>query len=170
VSIDLDRLAERHPALPRPLAKNLGFLAALALQRRHRPGVLLKADLCGQRAGCELVWRLVPEKDGQQVDTRRATEDGAEAIALGLVHEARRWVVHRRLQRRQYGDWLVEEQASGRKVVLEVGGLDEGSLAAKLNGEVAQVARSPLPFDRAACVVRFTDVSAILVEVPHAAG
>ncbi len=109
----------------------------------------------------------MPGDHHRLVDAPRATEDGAEAIALGLVHEAHRWVVHRRLQRRQYGDWLVEEETSGRKVVLEVGGLDDGSLTAKLNGELAQVQRSPLPFDRAACVVRFADITATLVQVQH---
>lgn len=169
MSIDLDRLAERHPALPPSLAAHLTHLAALALQRRHRPGVALKALLGSDEARYELVWRAVPETDRPLIDARRATEDGSEAITLGLIYEARRWLVTRRLQRRQYGDWLIEEQGSGRKVVLEVGGLDDGSLAAKLSAELAQVTRCPLPYDQAVCVVRFADVSATLLEVPYAA-
>ena len=74
--------------------------------------------------------------------------------------------VDSKAQRRQYGDWLLIEQGSGRKVVFEIGGLDEGSLTSKLKGELAQVVKSPLPYARAACVVRFSDVQAMLVEVP----
>lgn len=154
--------------MPVAVASSLGFLAALALQRRHRPGVVLKAEVRGTAMTHALVWRPIPEDARAQIDKHRATEDGAEAIALGLAHETCRWVVQRRLQRRQCGDWLLVEQGSGKKVVFEVGGLDDGSLAAKLKGELAQVKRSPLPYDRAACVVRFADVQATLVEVPHA--
>lgn len=103
------------------------------------------------------------------IDQTRATEDGAEAVALGLAYEACRWVAKRRLQRRQYGDWLLFEEGSGRSVVFEVGGTDDGSLATKLKAELTQVKRSTLPYDRAACVVRFRDVSATLVEVRHEA-
>jgi hypothetical protein len=146
---------------------SLGFLAALALQRRHRPDVTLVAHVRGAQTEHRLTWRPVTERAGAHVDQSRATEDGAEAVALGLVHEACRWVAKRRLQRGQHGDWLLSEHGSGRKLVFEVGGIDDGSLTAKLNAEVAQVKRSALPYDRAACVVRFRDVSAILVEVRH---
>lgn len=168
MSIDLTRLSDHHPDLPEAVASNFSFLAAIALQRRHRPGVMLAAEVGGVVTEQALVWLPVPKSAEALVDQRRATEDGAEAIALGLAHAARRWVVHRRLQRRQHGDWLLTDQVSGRRVVLEVGGLDEGSLMTKLNGEVAQVQRSPLPYDRAVCVVRFADVAAILLEIPYA--
>jgi hypothetical protein len=167
MTIDLNRLSERHPALHATLAANLGFLGAVALQRRHRPGVQLEAEVQQDRVTHTLVWTPLEREAMDQVDRHRATEDGAEAVALGLSHAARGWTVRRRLQRRQHGDWLMEEAASGRKIVLEVGGLDDGSVAAKLNAELAQVMRSPLPYDRAACIVRFADVSAILVEVGH---
>jgi len=111
--IDLDQLKARHPLLPVEVAAALGFLAALALQRRHQPGVSLSAEVHGATT--------------------------THAITC-------QWVVHRRLQRRQYGDWLLVEQGSGRKVVFEIGGLDEGSLTSKLKGELAQVVKSPLPY------------------------
>jgi len=166
--IDLDRLKTRHPELPDAIASSLGFLAALALQRRHRPGVALSAEVRGVATSHTVTWRRVQKKAREQVDWHRTTEDGAEAIALGLAHEACQWVVLRRLQRRQRGDWLVKD-GSGRRVVFEIGGLDEGSLTAKLKGELDQVVQSPLPYDRAACVVRFADVQGMLVEVAHAA-
>jgi hypothetical protein len=164
--IDLDQLKARHPVLPIEVAASLGFLAALALQRRHQPGVSLSAEVHGSATTHAITWRPIPKKARAQVDRHRETEDGAEAIALGLAHESCQWVVHRRLQRRQYGDWLLVEQGSGRKVVFEIGGLDEGSLTSKLKGELAQVVKSPLPYVRAACVVRFSDVQATLVELP----
>jgi hypothetical protein len=169
MTIDLDRLKTRHPELPDAIASSLCLLAALALQRRHKPGVALSADVRGASTSHTITWQVVDGKTGDQVDRHRATEDGAEAVALGLAHEACQWVVLRRLQRRQYGDWLLQENGSGRKLVFEIGGLDEGSLTAKLRGELDQVVKSPLPFARAACVVRFFDVRARLVEVAHGA-
>jgi hypothetical protein len=161
--IDLDQLHTRHPELAVQVASNLCFNAALALQRRHKPGVSLSAQVRGAKCAHVVTWQLVPEAARAQVDEHRETEDGAEAIALGLAHEACRWVVRRRLQRRQRGDWLLVELGSDRRVVFEVGGLDTGSLTTKLKGELAQVRQSPLPYDRAACVVRFADVQATLV-------
>lgn len=71
------------------------------------------------------------------------------------------------MPRGTYADWLVIEAASSRKIALEIGGMDDGALEAKLAGEVEQVLRCPLPYDRAACVVRFRDIKAKLVEIAH---
>jgi hypothetical protein len=169
VRIDLERLGERHAELPVIVAKSLGFHAAVALERCHRPGVVLSAEVCGAEKRHALDWQPLDAAASVQVDPHRATEDGAEAVALALVHAEHGWVVRRRLQRRQCGDWLLEQRDGGRRVVFEVGGSNDGSLRAKLRGELAQVQRSPLPYDRAACVVRFADVRAMLVEVPHVA-
>ena len=60
--IDLDQLKTRHPVLPVEVAATLGFLAALALQRRHQPGVSLSAEVHGAATTHAITWRLCPEE------------------------------------------------------------------------------------------------------------
>jgi hypothetical protein len=102
-----------------------------------------------------LVWEKRPAADALQLDYHRVTEDGAEAVALALVHSSRSWVVLRRLQREEHADWLLRETTSRRLVALEVSGTDEGDEDARLSAKLAQVAQSTAARKRAACVVGF---------------
>jgi hypothetical protein len=98
-------------------------------------------------------------------DNLRVTEEGAVAIALALSARHCRWRVVRCLQSRlsEGADWLMID-AEERRVVLEVGGTDEGRLEALLSAKLGQARRSL--FARhgtpAACVVRFADPRARL--------
>jgi hypothetical protein len=90
--------------------------AALALGRRHEPGVEAEVTLDAESVVATLVWEKRPAADALQLDYHRVTEDGAEAVALALVHSARSWVVLRRLQREEHADWLLRETTSRRLV------------------------------------------------------
>ena len=155
MKLDLERLREMHPALPLSTATSYAHRAALALGRRHEPGVSAEVTLDAESVIATLVWEKRPAADALQLDYHRVTEDGAEAVALALVHSSRSWVVLRRLQREEHADWLLRETTSRRLVALEVSGTDEGDEDTRLSAKLAQVAQSTAARKRAACVVGF---------------
>jgi hypothetical protein len=157
MKLNLERLREMHPALPLTTAAAYAHRAALALGRRHGPGVAAEVTLDAESVEATLSWAERPAADALQLDYHRVTEDGAEAVALALVHASRSWVVLRRLQREEYADWLLRETTSRRLVALEVSGTDEGDGDARLSAKLAQVARSTAARKRAACVVGFLE-------------
>jgi hypothetical protein len=87
--IDLDALRAAQPKLPPGLPEALATYAAVALQRRYRPGVALAISIDDGEVVEALTWRPRTATDAQMVDTRRATEDGAECIALSIVERSR---------------------------------------------------------------------------------
>lgn len=109
-----------------------------------------------------LSWEERPAVEALQLDYHRVTEDGAEAVALALVHAARSWVVLRRLQREEHADWLLRETTTRRLVALEVSGTDEGDGDARLTAKLLQVAQSTAARRRAACVVGFLEPRVLL--------
>jgi hypothetical protein len=158
--IDLDGLAALTGIGP-DSAEPLVFRCAIALQRRHRPGVTLTGDSNGLPINEELRWRERVQADPAHEDRKRVTEEGAEAIALGLAGLHRSLRVRRRLQQ-QYAegaDWLLLDPATGSKVVLEVSGTDGGNLDALLTRKIAQAKQSIFAVRGrpAACVVRFAE-------------
>jgi hypothetical protein len=106
--------------------------------------------------------------DAEQLDRHRVTEDGAEALALALVHAARGWVVRRRLQRGDFADWLLVEPSRTHLVALEISGTDDTDDTQRMVDELEQVAKSSAGSQRAACVVRFLDPRVALQLVPEA--
>jgi hypothetical protein len=163
--IDLDDLEGLCPGLPTESAGPLALRARVALERRHSSGVALDATVHGAPKREEIRWSRLPARVASTQDHLRVTEEGAVAIALALSARHCRWSVVRCLQSRlgEGADWLMID-ASKRRVVLEVGGTDEGSLGALLSVKTAQ-ARSSI-FSRrgvpAACVVRFIEPRALL--------
>lgn len=167
--IDLEDLEGLCPGLPKESAGPLALRACVALERRHSPGVALAATVHGESQREELRWRKLPATVAPTQDDLRVTEEGAVAIALALSARHCRWRVVRCLQARlgEGADWLMVD-ASQRRIVLEVGGTDEGSLGALLS-QKAEQARSSI-FSRhglpAACVVRFAEPRALLQSDP----
>jgi len=157
VKLDLEQLKSIHPRLPRATAQEYLHRAALALQRRHPPGVLREVTLGAERALATLEWSRRSNAGAEVLDRHRVTEDAAEAVALSLVHEAYGWVVCRRLQREEYGDWLLYDGARRDFVSLEVSGTDDGDKDIRMAAKKAQVAMSQAASVRAACVVRFLE-------------
>jgi hypothetical protein len=137
----------------------------VALERRHSPGVILDANVDGAPKREEIRWNKLPVRVAPTQDDLRVTEEGAVALALALSARQCRWRVVRCLQSRlgEGADWLMVD-ASKRRVILEVGGTDEGHLDALLSVKMGQARRSP--FSRhgkpAACVVRFVEPRALL--------
>jgi len=157
MKLDIEQLHKMHPALPPTTADSYAHRAALALGRRHAPGVVAGVLLDAQLLRATLSWKDRPAADALQLDYHRVTEDGAEAVALALVHASRSWVVLRRLQREEHADWLLRETTTRRLVALEVSGTDEGDSDARLSVKLAQVAQSRVARTRAACVVGFLE-------------
>ena len=157
VHLDLRNLQVLHPLLPATTARDLATRAAVALQRRdHEPGVQLGVALSSSTGlvSVELVWKVVPIGTRDLLDDRRITEDGAEAIALGVVRLVCRWIVRRRLQQGEHADWLLRDE-SGRLVALEVSGIDGQRDRARVAAKLRQVARCTVSPVRSACVVAF---------------
>lgn len=91
---DLHALCGVHPESVGPLV----FRAAVALQRRHRPGVNLSCEVQNRPSKEELRWRERDQQAEAHEDFNRSTEEGAEAIALALSGARYGWRVERRLQ------------------------------------------------------------------------
>lgn len=140
----------------------LAHRAAVALERRHRPGVHLTGTVRGATFDEEIRWRLRTPDAAAYEDINRVTEEGAEAISLALACSKSNWRIERRLQARlsEGADWLMIDP-TGTTIVLEIGGTDEQDLEALLARKIKQ-ARSSLFSARgtpAACVVRFLEPS-----------
>ena len=88
MKLDLERLREMHPALPLSTAASYARRAALALGRRHESGVEAEVTIDAVSMIATLVWEMRPAADAHQLDYHRVTEDGAEAVALALVHSS----------------------------------------------------------------------------------
>ena len=157
--IDLDDLAGLCPGLPPESARSLTFRAVIALQRRHLPGVELLGNVRGEALREPLMWRKLPATIARMEDLNRVTEEGAEALALALVGRRGGWRAKRRLQsRRSEGaDWLMVD--GDAKIILEVGGTDDGDLEALYRRKIKQAEEAAWPKGilRAACVVRFVE-------------
>ena len=163
--IDLDDLEGLCPSLTGESAGPLALRARVALERRHQPPVVLDARIHGVPQQEEIRWTKLPSEVAATQDVIRVTEEGAVAIALALSARHCGWRVIRILQSRlaEGGDWLMAD-ASNRRIVLEVGGTDQGNLASLLSMKMEQ-ARSSIFARRcrpAACVVRFAEPRALL--------
>lgn len=112
----------------------------------------------------ELAWPKLDPDFLDQHDTKRLTEDGAEAIALALGHRARGWRVVRRMQQGEHADWLLEESSQGdrERIALEVSGVARGGITARLAEKLEQVSHSEDMDQRWAGVVGFEEPVAAL--------
>lgn len=143
--LDLAQLRDMHPRLPSDLALLIMTRAALGLQRNgHTPGIEISLEIERLSTRGLLAWPVADLDKLDQHDQRRITEDGAEAIALALVHQNRGWRVVRRMQQEEHGDWLLEQLAENQRqvVALEVSGIDRGSIGQRLNEKLRQVSQS----------------------------
>lgn len=153
-----------HPLLPASTAAEYALRGALGLERHgHEPGVALLARLNDQPREAWLHWLASEPGSGEQLDRHQITEDAAEAITLTLVHAAHGWVVRRRLQRGESGDWLLRSP-DARLVALEVSGIDEGDEAERLRAKLEQIRAAKVGEVRAACVVELASPRATLAE------
>lgn len=163
--IDLRALASAL-GLPEESAMPLAHRAAVALERRHRPGVHLTGTVQGSAIDEEVQWRARTPHAAIYEDLNRVTEEGAEAIALSLACSHCAWRIERRLQSRlaEGADWLMVDAITGSEVLLEVGGTDKQGLTDLFTRKIDQARRSPFAAvsTPAACVVGFAKPSAKL--------
>lgn len=167
--IDLDALAASI-GVPADSAMPLVHRAAVALERRHGPGVHLTGTVGGAVVDEELRWRPRAPGAATYEDINRVTEEGAEAIGLALAASKCAWRVQRRLQARltEGADWLMTDTLSGATMVLEIGGTDEQDIETLLGRKIEQARRSPFS-ERgipAACVIRFQGPT-VRMEIDH---
>ena len=162
MKLDLEMLRQMHPLLPASTAIEYAHRAAVGLDRHsHKPGVVMEADLDGEPERAHLHWIPSPTNDLAQIDRHRVTEDAAEAIALALVHEARGWVVRRRLQRGESADWLLVDRKRSH-VALEVSGIDGTDNGRRLREKKEQARQTTAAPCKAACVVELAAPRATL--------
>lgn len=164
--LDLESLKRLHPGLPAETASEYAHCGALALQRRHVPGVVAVIAVGTDTLQAAIEWTPRPADDAEQKDANRVTEDGAEAVALALVKHAWGWTVRRRLQQGEFADWLMVDRAK-RKVALEVSGMDDGDVSGRMRRKLDQVRQCSVAPERAACVVCFRIPE---ISVQHARG
>lgn len=161
--MDIDALHTFHPGLPRWRVEELTGYAAIALQRRHEPGVTLSLTIGGKPVKETLEWG--PRSGAEVVDDDRATDAGAEGIALTIVGHHRKWRIERRLTSRRgkpEADWLLYDPEAKEMIVLEISGTDKGPFEARVRekrGQVALAARRGRPL---VSVVRFLEPRAML--------
>ncbi|MDB5213400.1 MAG: hypothetical protein JWO86_1327 [Myxococcaceae bacterium] len=163
--LDVESLRGRHPRLAPESAGVLALNVAVALDRRHKPGVVMATEAFGAAVDASLSWQPRPSDASEMLDIDKVTELGAEAIALVLVHEMRGWVARRRLQKGEYADWLLLDQ-QGQLVALEVSGTDHDDAAARMREKLVQVAKCVAGRTRAACVVRFEGPTTAIKDCP----
>jgi hypothetical protein len=158
VDFDLGELRTMHPRIPADIALVMVGRAALALERNaHVSGVQLSLDLERVPSRGLLSWPGADLSRIDQHDQNRITEDGAEAIALALAHRHLSLRVIRRMQREEHADWLLEQVREGvrRVVALEISGVDQGRITARLSEKLAQVGNATDVDERWAGVVGF---------------
>lgn len=121
----------------------------------HAPGVegtiTVESDA---PAPATLDWDQVDPADQAQLDRVEIIEHAAEAVSLALVSVARGWTVMSRLQRWEYGDWLLVSP-TGERVALEVSGIEGSFDRRRLRVKLDQVRRGTNPSARFASVVAF---------------
>ena len=159
-AIDLNCLCDMHPRLrlAGDMAAIMVMRAALALQRNgHVSGADLQIAVESVTSCCALIWPAADPAGAEQHDSKRITEDGAEAIALAVVHRKKAWRVVRRMQQEEHADWLLEHRDNGpRKLVaFEVSGTEQPSITQRMREKLAQVAKSRDVDQRYAGVVGF---------------
>src|SRR5271166_1568083 len=154
MDLNLNRLREMHPLLAYSTAAEYAHRAAIGLGRHgHDPGVNHNVVFDDQTRQSSLFWITVPPSAAAQLDFNRVTEDAAEAIALAVASVANGWVALRRLQQRQFADWLLVDKEKNL-VALEVSGVDTVDHSGRrLKQKTDQVRKCKATKMRAACVV-----------------
>ena len=154
--IDLSRLAEMHPKLERIMASVLTLRAALGLARNnHSSGAELQMNIEREESMRAILLPSVDIEMTEQHDSKRVTEEGAEAIALAVVFETKGYSIRRRMQQGEHGDYLLENQLTGAKMAFEISGIDRGSIQRRLREKLAQIAENTDYEDLRAAVVGF---------------
>lgn len=163
--LDLIKLQDMHPLLAPTTVADFIFKAAIGLGRKgHQPGIKIFVSIDNELIDANLSWEGATQERAEQLDRHRVTEEAAEAISLALVFESNGWVVRRRMQKGEFGDWLLVDKEK-KLIVLEVSGIDGSDGAARrMRQKVEQVRRSALE-QKAICVVELSPPRSTLTRV-----
>jgi len=165
MEIDLADLRQMHPRLPEDLALVMISRAALSLQRNsHTSPVNVRLDVDRAVTAGKLAWPGSDPSFLDQHDSKRLTEDGAEAVALAHGHLAHGWRIVRRMQQGESADWLLDRSSDGVRqlIALEVSGVASGSITSRLNKKLKQVLESEDVDQQWAGIVGFEEPVAAL--------
>lgn len=145
IEVTASALCRLHTTLDRRLAASYEHRASLAHMRRelqNPTAITIAAGSAWSQAenlNGWVRWRQVDSAGLTQIDSKRITEDAAEAVALAFVAAAEGWRLKRRLDQAEGGDFLLE--GDGKLLVLEVSGVDLGSPTRRARDKEVQVAR-----------------------------
>jgi hypothetical protein len=129
-------------------------VAGLALQRAgHVSPVNADIDHDGLVSMSEIEWLLQDASVLSFLDSKRVTEDGAEAVAISYVRAKGGWIAKRKLQQGESADWLLQSKLGW--LALEISGTASGDSFGRLREKKEQVARCTLPVEKLAVVVAF---------------
>lgn len=143
--------------------------AAVVLDRHHRSptkGVLARGD---DQQTIEVSWSRSSERAGErQLDATEATEQGAYAVAYGVLRDSVTFVA--RLEAFSGAEFMVRREGDPprRFVRLAVSGLTQGSdrdVARHLRARCEQVLEGRSAYPGMVAVIRFHDPSVALAEV-----
>ena len=163
--LELERLKEFHPRLPIKTALEYVHRAALGLQRhQHISGVNFKPQCDGTEVDSTLHWSKSSKLDQPMLDHNRITEDAAEAISLTLAYVHFGWVLRRRLQKGESGDWLLQDKDK-QLIALEVSGMDQPDGGIRLRQKMDQIRRTFAAPKKAVCVVELAPPHATMRQV-----
>ena len=142
--------------------------ASVALARRHVPPTSLAVQDDSRATAIELEWLLPTEAllrsfRGEDV----ATWLGAELIGIACVETLRRMVVVWTARRGEHVDFYVGPPGTSLEAaaVVEVGGTQDGSIAAVLAAKRRQASENEDRLPATAVAVRFLEPRAILATV-----
>ncbi len=166
--MDAAALLERHPALSAGVALAGAEACTVALARRHTAPTIAHVDDAGRDIPLTLSWNLPSERVRRAWrDKALATEKGAEMLAIVSVDASRGLVAVNRALRGSRVDFYLGRPEAGLEhaAVLEVAGIDSGSLTHVLDRKRRQASLNPDRLPALAVAVRFVEPRVMIVDV-----
>lgn len=168
LALDAAGFRDRHPGVSHGVASAMTEAASVALARRHASPTEVALDDAGQIAQAVLSW-AAPDAQALRAwrDPARATEWGAEAVAILCVERRRGLVVVDRALRGSHVDYYLGQPGDSleRAASLEVGGTQDGRVAGLLEEKRRQATRNPDRLPTLAVAVRFHDPRVMMANV-----
>ena len=137
---------------------NYPMIGGLALQRSGHTSPS-KSDIAhdGARSTADIEWSIQDLGTLDMHDRKHVTEFGAEAVALAYICCKAGWVAKRRINEKEYADWLLINEA-GETMALEVSGTVSADPQTRLRRKKLQLIRCS-EAKRLAIVVAFNQLS-----------
>lgn len=167
LSLDETEIFKRHPGMSQGVALAAVEAASVALARRHLSPTNIDVDDARRVCKFDLGWPGPSPRDLRAWrDDARATEWGAEAVAILCVDACRGMVVVERAMRGSRVDYYVGGPDDGleRAAALEIGGTQSDGVAGLLEEKRRQAAQNPDRLPALAVAVRFHDPRVMIAD------